>query len=62
MEHDSNMIADAMSSTTHLDRKSLLVSSLILTTLSWGGLVPTKVSALGLEIERVNELVLVAVA
>jgi hypothetical protein len=52
-------IADPLSPTTRAERRWLLVSSVILVALTWGGLVPTKLGALGMEINHVNVTVLV---
>jgi hypothetical protein len=52
-------IADPLSSTTRVERRWLLVSSVVLVALTWGGLSPTKLNAFGIEINRVNAGVLV---
>lgn len=59
---DMRDVADPLSTTTRAERRSLLVSSVVLVALTWGGLVPTRVEALGMEIHDVNATVLVATA
>jgi hypothetical protein len=58
----ANEVSDALSETTRAERRSLLASSVVLVALSWGGLVPAKISALGLDVDHVNSKILVALA
>jgi hypothetical protein len=61
-ERDIREFTDALSTTTRAERKYLLVASAALVLLSWGGLAPTKISAMGLELGAVNTVLLVVVA
>ncbi len=52
-------VVDPLSMTTRAERRWLLVSSVVLVALTWGGLVPTKIDAFGMEIPTINARVLV---
>lgn len=56
---DMRDVVDPLSTTTRAERRWLLVSSVVLVALTWGGFVPTKVEALGIEIPTINPRVLV---
>jgi len=56
---DMRDVVDPLSTTTRAERRWLLVSSVVLVALTWGGLVPTRVDAFGMEIPTVNARVLV---
>jgi uncharacterized membrane protein YwzB len=56
---DLRDLVDPLSPTTRVERRWLLISSVVLIALTWGGLIPTKVDAFGMEISNINSRVLV---
>jgi hypothetical protein len=62
MNQDLRKIADPLSETTRAERKWLVVSSFGIVGLSWGGVIPTRISVSGIEFGAINQVLLVAVA
>ena len=58
-DRDLRDVADPLSKTTRAERKWLLVSAFGIVVLSWGGLVPTRISAFGVEIGASKAMALV---
>jgi uncharacterized membrane protein YwzB len=56
---DMREVVDPLSTTTRVERRWLLVSSVVLVAVTWGGLVPAKIDAFGMEISTINARVLV---
>lgn len=47
--------SDPLSPTTRQERRSLLIVSLISVTMTWGGIIPQKFSAFGIELNNFKE-------
>jgi hypothetical protein len=54
-------IADPLSPVTRTERQWLLLSNVVLFAIVYGGLVPSKISAMGIEITKTNRRVLIGI-